>query len=180
MVENCRNCGAPLRPGDKFCSACGTEVDASLELTGDSQSAARRPSRARDLLVFLVIAALSTLLADFIEFQLAPKAAWDIESPAALFLVYASLAMGIFVILSVLSWRLLGGTAPGYFRRGLAVRIACLLLGMAVMFYVPITRALYQLTDPQGPIWYQFDLLVALLSTVFFGLYLTLAGGNED
>ncbi|MEM7399529.1 MAG: zinc-ribbon domain-containing protein [Pseudomonadota bacterium] len=180
MAENCRNCGAPLRPDDKFCSACGTEVDASLELTEGAQTVARQPSRARDLLVFLVLAAISTLLADFIEFQLAPKAAWDIQSPIALFFVYACLALGIFVILSVLYWRLLGDAASGYFRRDLAVRIACLLLGMSIMFYVPITRALYQWTDPQGPIWYQFDLLVALLSTVFFGLYLALARGNRD
>lgn len=180
MVKNCRNCGAALGPEDKFCSACGTEVDASLELADDAQAGAQPSSRARDVLIFIVLAAISTLAADFIEFQLAPKAAWDIESPIALFFVYACLATGIFVILCVLSWRILGGTRPADFRRGLAVRLACLLLGMAIMFYVPITRALYQWTDPQGPIWYQFDLLVALLATLFFTLYLLLAGRGSD
>ena len=177
MVQKCRNCDAPLDPDDKFCGACGTEVDASLEMTDEAQSA---PSRARDILVFLILAAISTLAADFIEFQLAPKAAWDIESPIALFFVYASLATGIFIILSVLFWRVLGDAKAAYFRRSLAVRVACLLLGMAVMFYVPITRALYEWTDPAGPIWYQFDLLVALIATLLFTLYLALVGRKSQ
>jgi len=180
MVQNCRNCGAALAPDDKFCSACGTEVDASLEMTEEARAAGRQPSRSKDALIYFIFAAISTLAADFIEFQLAPKAAWDIQSPMALFFVYACLAIGIFVILCVLWWRILGGRRSTHFRQGLAVRIACLLLGMAVFFYVPITRALYQWTDPTGPIWYQFDLLVALLSTVLFTLYLVVAGRNKE
>ena len=99
MVQNCRNCDTPLGPDDKFCSECGTEVDASLELADESRSEARQPSLARDAVIYFVLAAASTLVADFIEVQLAPRASWDIESTLALRLVYASLATGVFVIL---------------------------------------------------------------------------------
>jgi len=172
MVQNCRNCDTPLGPDDKFCSECGTEVDASLELADESRSEARQPSLARDAVIYFVLAAASTLVADFIEVQLAPRASWDIESTLALRLVYASLATGVFVILCVLWGRIFGGVRSAYFGRGLAVQVICLGLGMAILFYGPVTGAIYEWSDPEGPIWYQFDLLAALLATLLYTGYL--------
>lgn len=180
MVQNCRNCDTPLGPDDKFCSECGTEVDASLELADESQSVARQPSRARDAVIYFVLAAASTFIADFIEVQLALKASWDIESTPALYLVYASLATGVFVILCVLWGRMFGGARSAYFGRGLAVQVICLGLGMAILFYGPITDAIYDWSDPEGPIWYQFDLLAALLSTLFYTGYLAFMGRRSE
>ena len=47
---------------------------------------------------------------------------------------------------------------------------------MAILFYGPITDALYEWTDPEGPLWYQFDLLNALLSTLLYAVYLAVTG----
>lgn len=180
MVENCRNCGAPLRPGDKFCSQCGTEVDASLELADDAQAAAHPPSLSRNAIIYFVLAAVSTLTADFVEVQLALRASWDIESTLALYVVYASLATGVFVILTVLWGRISGRARSAYFGRRLAVQVICLILGMAILFYDPIMGALYEWSDPEGPVWYQFDLLAALLATVLYTIYGALAGRPSD
>ncbi|ODR98778.1 hypothetical protein AUC68_06100 [Methyloceanibacter methanicus] len=169
-----------MGPDDKFCSACGTEVDASLELTDDARSGARQPSLSRNALVYFILAAVSTLVADFVEVQLAVKASWDIESTPALHLVYASLATGVFVILCIVWWRIFGGTTSAYFKQGLAVRVICLLLGLAIMFYGPITGAIYEWSDPEGPIWYQFDLLAALLATLFYVGYLAFVRWRSD
>lgn len=180
MVQNCRSCGATLGPDDKFCSACGTEVDASLELTDEARAAARPPSLSRNALVYFGLAAVSTLIADFVEVQLAVKASWDIGSTPALHLVYASLATGVFVILCIVWWRLFGGTKSAYFGRGLAVRVICLLLALVIMFYGPITGAIYEWSDPQGPVWYEFDLLAALLATLLYVAYLAVVRWRSD
>lgn len=179
MDKTCRNCGAPLRPDDKFCSACGTEVDASLDLTNDSQSA-DRPNLFRESLIFFMLAAASTLIADFVEVQLAIRASWDIESRSALYLVYASLATGIFVILRILWWRIFGSAGSSFFGRRLAIQVLCLILGVTILFFGPIMAALYDWSQPQGPIWFEFDLLAALLSTLLFAGYLALQRRQGD
>lgn len=169
-----------MRPDDKFCSACGTEVDASLDLAEEQGSAAGQRSVLRNALIFFLLAAISTLVADFVEVQLALKASWDIESRSALYLVYASLATGVFVILRILWWRFFGGLGSRFFGRRLAIQVLCLVLGMAVLFYGPITAAIYEWSDPEGPIWYQFDLLAAFLATLIFAGYHALAGLQDE
>jgi hypothetical protein len=180
MDKTCRNCGAPLRPDDKFCSACGTEVDASLDLTDDSQSAADQPNLVRAGVIFFFLAAASTLIADFVEVQLAIRASWDIESRSALYLVYASLATGIFVILRILWWRILGSAGSSFFGRRLAIQVLCLVLGVTILFFGPIMAALYDWSQPKGPIWFEFDLLAALLATLLFAGYLALQRRQGD
>ena len=168
-MATCRECGAPLGANDKFCSACGTEVDASLEVVVVPQNPFK------DAIVFFVLAAVSTFIADFIEVQLALRATWDITSTPALYLVYAALATGVFVILYILWGRISRGAKPHYSGRRLAVQVICLGLGMAILFYGPITDAIYRWSDPEGPLWYQFDLLNALLATLLYAVYLAFA-----
>lgn len=175
-MTSCRACGAPLGADDKFCSACGTEVDASLEVAEGSLSAAGQPNLFKDAIIFFVLAAASTLIADFIEVQLALRATWDITSTPALYLVYGLLTAGVFVILYIIWGRIFGGGKSAYSGRALAVQVICLGLGMAILFYGPITDALYEWTDPEGPLWYQFDLLNALLSTLLYAVYLAVTG----
>lgn len=169
-----------MRPDDKFCSACGAEVDASLEMTEDPQSAADQPNLFRAGLIFFLLAAASTVIADFVEVQLAIRASWDIESRSALYLVYASLATGIFVILRILWWRIFGSAGSRLFGRRLAIQVLCLVLGVTVLFFGPVMAALYDWSQPQGPIWFEFDLLAALLSTLLFAGYLALQGRQSE
>lgn len=178
-MTSCRACGAPLGANDKFCSACGTEVDASLEVA-EGSLAPSQPNLFKDAIVFFVLAAASTLIADFIEVQLALRATWDITSTPALYLVYGLLATGVFVILYILWGRIFGGGKSAYSGRALAVQVICLGLGMAILFYGPITDALYEWTDPAGPLWYQFDLLNALLSTLLYAVYLAATGRQAN
>lgn len=172
MDQVCPSCHEPLEADDKFCSACGKQVDASLEPADGSQAAARKPNLIRDSAIYFLLAAVSTLVADFIEVKLALRATWDIGSTPALYLVYASLAAGVFIILYILWGRIFGGGKPAYSGRGLLVQLICLGLGMGLLFLGPVTAAIYAWTDPAGPIWYQFDLLSALLSTAFYAAYL--------
>lgn len=179
-MSSCRECGAPLGANDKFCSKCGTEVDASLVVAEGALAGGRQPNIYRDAIVFFILAALSTLIADFIEVNLALRATWDIESTPSLYLVYALLAMGVFVILYILWGRIFRGGKSAYSGRGLAVQVICLGLGMAILLYGPITAAIYEWTDPAGPIWYQFDLLNALLSTLLYTGYLVFSARRAD
>lgn len=180
MVQLCPSCNAPLADDDKFCSECGRQLDASLELPDGSRPVARKPNLYRDALVFFLLAAVSMLVADFIEVNLALRASWDITSTPSLYLVYAALAMGVFVILYILWGRVFRGMGPAYSGRRLLVQLICLGLGMAILFYGPITGAIYEFTDPAGPIWYQFDLLNALVSTLLFAGYLSFTMRNAD
>lgn len=176
MVQVCPSCNAPVADEDRFCSECGHQLDASLELPDGSRPVAPKPNLYREAIVFFVIAALSTLVADFIEVNLALRASWDITSTPALYLVYALLAMGVFVILYIVWGRIFGGAHPAYSGRKLAMQLVCFGLGMAILFYGPITDALYRWTDPEGPIWYQFDLLNAFVATLLYAGYLAAAG----
>lgn len=180
MDQVCQSCQAPLGPDDKFCSECGAQADASLELADGSRPVARQPNLFRDAIIYFVMAAASTLIADFIEVNLALRASWDIESTPSLYIIYASLAMGVFVILYILWGRIFGSAGSAFSGRGLAVQLICLGLGMAILFYGPITDAIYEWSDPEGPIWYQFDLLNALLSTLLYAGYLAFIGSRRS
>ncbi|BAQ15648.1 zinc ribbon domain-containing protein [Methyloceanibacter caenitepidi] len=180
MTQVCPSCNAPLADDDKFCSECGKELDAFLELPDGSRPVARRPNLYRDALVFFLLAAISTLVADFIEVNLALRASWDITSTPSLYLVYSLLAMGVFVILYILWGRLFRGLGPAYSGRQLLAQLVCLGLGMAILFYGPITDAIYEVTDPEGPIWYQFDLLNALLSALLYAAFMAFTMRRSD
>ncbi|WP_108682530.1 zinc ribbon domain-containing protein [Methyloceanibacter sp. wino2] len=180
MAHVCPSCNAPLADDDKFCSECGRELDAFLELPDGSRPVARRPNLYRDAIVFFLLAAISTLVADFIEVNLALRATWDITSTPSLYLVYSLLAMGVFVILYILWGRIFRGAGAHYSGRRLLVQLICLGLGMAVLFYGPITDAIYDLTDPEGPIWVQFDLLNALLAALLYAAYLAFTLRRAD
>jgi hypothetical protein len=39
---------------------------------------------------------------------------------------------------------------------------------------------LYRWTNPEGPIWYQFDLLNALVATLLYGAYLAFIRRHAD
>ena len=180
MAQVCPSCNATIADDDKFCSECGKQLDAALELADGSRPMARRPNLYTNAIVFFIFAAVSALVADFIEVNLALRASWDITSAPALYLVYALLAMGVFVILYMIWGRVFGAVGMPYSGRRLLVQLICFGLGMAILFYGPITDALYRWTDPEGPIWFQFDLLNALVATLLYGAYLAFIGRRAD